>query len=193
MSYITIFILSFGLAMDSFAVSISYGCSPKKPSAREMFTIAFFFGSFQAIMPVIGWYLGKFFANLIHSYDHWIAFGLLAYIGIKMVIEGLKVNDAKDDNKISGDQSLDIKRLFVLAIATSIDSLAVGLSLAIIGYDIIIPAVIIGLVTFACCLIGVRAGIRLSAILGKKAEIFGGIVLIAIGVKILVEHLFYQQ
>ena len=184
MSYITIFLLSLGLAMDAFAVSISYGCAPKKPSAREMFLIAFLFGSFQAIMPVIGWNLGKFFADLILDYAHWIAFGLLSYIGIKMIIEGLKGNKTKDD-KISGDHDIAITRLFILAIATSIDSLAVGLSFAIIGYEIIIPAIIIGLVTFVCCIIGVRAGIKLSSILGTKAEIFGGLVLIAIGVKML--------
>ena len=189
MSYITIFGLSIGLAMDAFAVSISYGCAPKRPPAREMFIIAFFFGLFQAIMPIIGWSLGKFFTDLIHSYAHWIAFVLLSYIGIKMIIEGLKDNDAKENDNTGSGNTLDIKRLFVLAIATSIDALAVGLSISILGYAIIIPAVIIGIVTFACCLIGVRAGIRLSAILGRKAEIFGGMVLIAIGIKILIEHL----
>jgi len=189
MSYITIFILSIGLAMDAFVVSISYGCAPKKTSARDMFIIAFFFGFFQAAMPIIGWHLGKFFEDLIQDYDHWIAFGLLSYIGIKMIIEGLKGNDTNNGNKISENHTLDMKRLFILAIATSIDALAVGLSLSILGYAIIIPAIIIGLVTFGCSLIGVRAGIRLRAILGKKAEIFGGIVLIAIGIKILVEHI----
>jgi putative Mn2+ efflux pump MntP len=187
MSYFTIFIMSLGLAMDAFAVSISYGCAPRKPSGREMFLIAFLFGSFQAIMPIIGWELGVVFEDLIHDYAHWVAFGLLAYIGIKMIIAGLKGNTAKED-KNRGEHDISIIRLFILAIATSIDSLAVGLSFAVLGYEIINPAIIIGLVTFACSLIGVRAGIRLSAILGTKAEIFGGLVLIAIGIKILVEH-----
>jgi putative Mn2+ efflux pump MntP len=190
MSYITIFGLSIGLAMDSFAVSISYGCAPKKMSAKNMFIIAVFFGSFQTFMPIIGWYLGKFFEELIRNYDHWISFWLLSYIGIKMIIEGLKDYDTEDNNSINASDTLDIKRLFILSIATSIDALAVGLSLSLIGYDIFIPAVIIGLVTFVCSLIGVRAGIKLRTILGRKAEIFGGIVLIAIGVKILVEHFF---
>ena len=189
MSYITIFGLSIGLAMDAFAVSISYGCSPKKVSVRDMFIIAASFGLFQAFMPITGWYLGKFFADLIHHYDHWIAFGLLSYIGIKMIIEAIKDDDAKD-NSINANNTLDLKHLFMLSIATSIDALAVGLSLSLLGYDIFIPAVIIGLVTFICSLIGVRAGINLRTILGKKCEIFGGIVLIAIGVKILVEHIF---
>jgi len=189
MSYITIFGLSIGLAMDAFAVSISYGCNPKKVSAKDMFIIAASFGLFQAFMPVIGWYLGKFASEFIQHYDHWIAFGLLSYIGIKMIIEAIKDDDTKD-NSINADNTLDIKRLFILSIATSIDALAVGLSLSLIGYDIFIPAVIIGLVTFICSLIGIRAGINLRSILGKKAEIFGGIVLIAIGVKILFEHIF---
>ncbi|MCL2154972.1 MAG: manganese efflux pump MntP family protein [Leptospirales bacterium] len=190
MSYIIIFGLSIGLAMDSFAVSISYGCSPKKISAKNMFIIAFSFGLFQAFMPIIGWYLGKFFEGLIRDYDHWIAFGLLSYIGIKMIIEGLKDDDTINNSNINTSSTLNIKRLFILSIATSIDALAVGLSLSLIGYAIIIPAVIIGLVTFVCSLIGVNAGIKLRAILGRKAEIFGGIVLIAMGVKILIEHIF---
>ena len=190
MSYITIFGLSIGLAMDSFAVSISYGCSPKKILVRDMFIIAFFFGFFQAFMPVIGWYLGKLFEDIISDYDHWIAFGLLSYIGIKMIIEGTKDDDTIDNSSINASNTLNIKRLFILSIATSIDALAVGLSLSFIGYAIIIPAVIIGLVTFVCSIIGVKAGIKLRTILGRKAEIFGGIVLIAIGIKILIEHLF---
>ena len=191
MSYITIFGLSIGLAMDSFAVSISYGCSPKKISARDMFIIAAFFGAFQAFMPIIGWYLGKFFEELIQDYDHWIAFGLLAYIGVKMIIEGIKDDDDDDSMEESGiSNSIDIKRLFILSIATSIDSLAVGLSLSILGSPIFIPAMIFGLAAFTFGIIGIRAGIRLRAILGRKAEIFGGIVLVAIGIKILLEHIF---
>ena len=195
MSYITIFGLSIGLAMDSFAVSISYGCSPKKISVRDMFIIAGFFGAFQAFMPIIGWYLGKFFEELIQDYDHWIAFGLLAYIGIKMIIDGIKDDDDSDDDsmKESGINSgnfIDIKRLFILSVATSIDSLAVGLSLSILGSPIFIPAMIFGLAAFTFSIIGIRAGIRLRAILGRKAEIFGGIVLVAIGIKILLEHIF---
>ncbi|MCL1865464.1 MAG: manganese efflux pump MntP family protein [Spirochaetes bacterium] len=193
MSYITIFGLSIGLAMDAFAVSISYGCAPKKISVRDMFIIALFFGAFQALMPITGWYLGKFFANLIQSFAHWIALWLLSYIGIKMIIDGVKDDDTVDSDIIDSNSNInstiDIKRLFILSIATSIDALVVGLSLSFIGYDILIPAVIIGLVTFICSLIGVRAGVRLRSILGKKAEIFGGIVLIAIGIKILVEHI----
>ncbi len=189
MSYITILGISAGLSMDAFAVSISYGCTPKKVPLKHILIIAFSFGAFQAFMPVIGWHVGRFFAELIKNYDHWVAFVLLAYIGARMVIEGLK-NDKADDTFCETDEHiLDLKRLFVLSVATSIDALAVGLSLSLLGYEILTPAVIIGITTFIFSYIGVRMGCRLHKILGKRVEIFGGVVLIAIGIKIIIEHM----
>ena len=187
MSYITILGISIGLAMDAFAVSISYGCTPKKVPVKHILMISFSFGAFQAFMPVIGWYAGKFFADLIKSYDHWIAFALLAYIGIRMIIEGMK-GEHENISCDTDDHVLDLKRLFVLSVATSIDALAVGLSLSLLGYRIFTPAAIIGVTTFIFSYVGVKMGCRLHAILGKRVEIFGGMVLIAIGIKIIAEH-----
>lgn len=189
MSYITILGISAGLAMDAFAVSISYGCTPKKVPLKHILMISLSFGAFQAFMPVIGWHVGRFFADLIKNYDHWIAFSLLAYIGARMIIEGLK-KDAGDDICCDlDDHVLDLKRLFVLSVATSIDALAVGLSLSLLGYSIMTPAAIIGITTFIFSYIGVKMGCRLHKVLGKRVEVFGGLVLVAIGVKIIIEHM----
>lgn len=189
MSYITIFGISAGLAMDAFAVSISYGCTPKKVPVKHILMISLSFGAFQAFMPVIGWHVGRFFADLIQNYDHWVAFSLLVYIGIRMIIEGLKKDESDDSCCDLNDHILDLKRLFVLSVATSIDALAVGLSLSLLGYSIMTPAAIIGITTFIFSYIGVKMGCRLHNILGKRVEVFGGAVLIAIGVKIILEHM----
>jgi len=188
MSYITILGISAGLAMDAFAVSISYGCTPKRVPVKHIMMISLSFGAFQAFMPVIGWYTGRLFADMIQSYDHWVAFGLLSYIGIRMVIEGIKNPEGEVCCDLE-DHVLDKKRLFMLSIATSIDALAVGLSLSLLGYKIITPAAIIGITTFIFSYVGVKMGCRLHGILGKRVEIFGGLVLIAMGIKILMEHL----
>jgi len=189
MSYITILGISAGLAMDAFAVSISYGCTPKKIPLKHILMIAFSFGAFQAFMPVIGWNVGRFFTDLIKNYDHWVAFSLLAYIGLRMIIEGFRKEESDDASCGIDDHILDLKRLFVLSVATSIDALAVGLSLSLLGYSITTPAAIIGITTFIFSYIGVKMGCRLHMILGKRVEIFGGIVLIMIGVKIILEHM----
>lgn len=173
--------------MDAFAVAISYGCSPQKPAFRHMLLISFSFGSFQAVMPVLGWHMGKFFEKLISNYDHWVAFALLVYIGIRMIIEGLK-NHSADSSCTAEQHVMDLKKLFILSVATSIDAFAVGLSLSLIGYEIFIPALIIGITTFIFSYTGVTMGCRLHSVFGKKAEIFGGIILIVIGLKIVVEH-----
>ena len=187
MSYPVILGIALALSMDAFAVSISYGCSPVKMSLKNMFTIALFFGAFQALMPVAGWFSGQIFEQLISAWDHWIAFTLLAIVGIKMIIEGIKGHDA--DESCEAPKDLGYKRLFVLSIATSIDALAVGLGLSIINYPIAVPAAIIGAVTFVTSLIGVRMGCRLQHILGRRVEILGGAILIFIGLKILLEHI----
>jgi len=186
MSYTVIFGIAVALAMDAFAVSISYGCSPVKMTFRNMFTIAFFFGSFQAFMPVIGWFSGMVFEQLIKSYDHWIAFILLFVIGARMIVEGLKNGD---EDSCSSGTDLEYRKLFILSIATSIDALAVGLSLSLLNYAIALLALIIGTVTFTISFIGVRMGSRLQHLLGRKTEILGGLILVFIGAKILAEHL----
>jgi len=189
MSFIIIFGIAVGLSMDAFAVAIAYGCSAARVPLKHTSTIALFFGGFQALMPVIGWYGGTFFASFIESYDHWVAFGLLLYVGLKMIIEGLK--GFKDKATCSTAKFvMDYNRLFVLSIATSIDALAVGLSLALVGIDIFYPAAVIGLTTFAFSFIGVRMGCRLQEFFGKKVEILGGVILILIGCRILFEHIF---
>ncbi len=188
MSYFTILAISAGLAMDAFAVSISYGCTPKKVPFRHLMAIALSFGAFQAFMPVIGWYGGRLFAGLIKNYDHWVAFALLAYIGIRMIIEGVKNGGLEEASCSTDDHVLDPKKLLILSIATSIDALAVGLSLSLLGYRIITPAAIIGITTFLFSSVGVKMGCRLHGLFGKRVEILGGIILIFIGIKIIIEH-----
>ncbi|MBP9041874.1 MAG: manganese efflux pump [Spirochaetes bacterium] len=189
MSFLIIFGIAIGLSMDAFAVAIAYGCSANRVPFRYTSTIAIFFGGFQAFMPIIGWYGGTFFSEFIERYDHWVAFGLLFYVGSKMIVEGIKgYNDAKDACSME-KFVMDYHRLFVLSIATSIDALAVGLSLSLIGIDIFYPAVIIGVTTFAFSFIGVRMGCRLQEFFGKRVEIAGGIILLLIGCRILFEHI----
>lgn len=190
MSYITILGISAGLAMDAFAVSISYGCTPKKVPLKHILMISLSFGAFQAFMPVIGWQAGRFFASLIKSYDHWIAFALLAYIGTRMIIEGLKNSGEGESCSDIDDHILDLKKLFILSVATSIDALAVGLSLSLLGYKIMTPAAIIGITTFAFSYVGVKMGCRLHRFLGKRVEVFGGVILVLIGIKIILEHMY---
>jgi len=189
MSFFIILGIAIGLSMDAFAVSISYGCSALRVPFKHTTTIALFFGGFQAIMPIIGWYGGTLFANLIQSYDHWIAFLLLGYVGTKMIIEGIKGLSEHDDSCSLEEFEMNFHRLFILSIATSIDALAVGLSLSLLGVEILYPSVIIGITTFLFSFAGVRMGCRLQEFFGKKVEIVGGIILLFIGLRILIEHI----
>ena len=175
--FIEIFLIGVGLSMDAFAVSICKGLSMQKVKKRDVFIIALFFGGFQALMPFIGWFLGRGFESYITSIDHWIAFILLSIIGGKMLIDGIK---AEDD---------DLKELFLLAIATSIDALAVGITFAFLNYPIVECMSIIGCTTFIISFIGVYIGKVFGSKYEHKAEIAGGIILIVIGLKILLEHL----
>ena len=185
MTTLTLIGIAIGLAMDAFAVSIAAGLTLKTVDARQTFRLAWHFGLFQALMPIIGWLAGLSIEHWIAPVDHWIAFGLLAAIGGKMIYEALK--DA-DDEVRRGDPTKGWS-LVLLSIATSIDALAVGLSLALLDVSIWWPALVIGLVAGAFTTLGIRLGSRFGAVLGRRMEIVGGIVLIAIGVKILVEHL----
>jgi manganese efflux pump family protein len=183
MTLLTIFLTGVGLSMDAFAVSISSGITIKRPSLGNAAMIAGFFGGFQALMPLIGWLGGRFLSDFLQGVDHWIAFGILSVIGAKMVYEALR---GEKGNVIN---PLNLAVLASLAVATSIDALAIGISFAFLSIPIVLAAVIIGGVTFAICFAGVLAGDRFGHHLGGKAEIVGGLVLIGIGMKILLEDL----
>ena len=175
------FIIAIALAMDALTVSVSGGAALNKPTLKKALLVASYFGFFQFFMPILGWYGGMFFNNVIDSYDHWIAFGLLIIVGGKMIWEFFKNIEEKAF-------SLNHKLLLVLSIATSIDALGVGLSYAFLNKSIMTPAIIIGVVTFVFSTIGVCLGKSFKKVLGSKAELVGGIILIAIGVNILINH-----
>lgn len=178
-----IFLIALGLAMDAFAVSICKGLAMKKVNFKKMLIIALYFGIFQALMPVIGYLLGASFEAIVTSIDHWIAFILLLFIGINMLREAF----SKEEEKVTDDTG--IKTMIVLAIATSIDALAVGISFAFLNVNIVIASSLIGGITFIVSMIGVVLGNKFGDKYRKNAEIFGGVILIIIGIKILLEHL----
>jgi putative Mn2+ efflux pump MntP len=182
-SVIELIILAAGLAMDAFAVSICKGLSVRKYRKGQSVTAGLYFGGFQALMPVIGWLLGRQFESLIKSVDHWIAFALLALIGANMIRESFK----KDDENVNG--SFTPRVMLPLAVATSIDALAVGVVFAFEEVKIVPAVLIIGAVTFALSVIGVVIGNRFGAKYNKRAEIAGGVILILLGGKILLEGL----
>jgi putative Mn2+ efflux pump MntP len=183
MSLSAVFLIAISMAMDALAVSL---CSGLKigPGPRPVFRIAFHFGLFQALMPVIGWLFGNTIEPLVKNFDHWVAFGLLTFVGIRMIRSGL----CKCEEEIVKDPSRGLT-MVMLSVTVSIDALAVGLSLAFVDVDIWTPALVIGLVTGALSLIGLRVGNRVGRRFGKPVEVLGGLVLIGIGVRILVSHL----
>lgn len=183
MKLFEIVLIAFGLAMDAFAVSVCKGISMKKIDYKKAIIIGLYFGIFQGLMPVIGYLFGINFQALISNIDHWIAFILLAIIGGKMISEAF----GDDSDEINDD--LSIKTMLILAIATSIDALAIGITFAFLNVNIITSSLIIGIITFILSVIGVKIGARFGDKFGKRAEIIGGIILILIGVKILFEHL----
>ncbi|MGM9574918.1 MAG: manganese efflux pump MntP family protein [Oscillospiraceae bacterium] len=183
MSFFDLFLIALALSMDAFAVAICKGLSVKKVGAKHILTVGIYFGGFQALMPLIGFLLGFKFERFIVSIDHWIAFVLLAVIGGGMIREALA---GKDDE---ANDSFSFKTMLPLALATSIDALAVGISFAFLGVDIVAAAVLIGVTTFVLSGAGVVVGNVFGAKYKSKAELAGGIVLILIGLKILLEHL----
>ena len=185
MSVIELIILAAGLAMDAFAVSICKGLSVREYRKGQSVAAGLYFGGFQALMPVLGWLLGRQFESLIKSVDHWIAFVLLALIGANMIRESLK----KDDENVNG--SFSPRVMLPLAVATSIDALAVGVTFAFLNVNIVIAALTIGVITFGFSAAGVKIGNVFGAKYKSKAELAGGIALIVIGTKILIEHLFF--
>ncbi|MDD2979810.1 MAG: manganese efflux pump MntP family protein [Hespellia sp.] len=179
MGLLELFILAVGLSMDAFAVSICKGLSLGKIKAKHMCIAGAWFGGFQALMPLIGYYLGSFFADKIVAYDHWIAFILLVFIG------GSMIKESREEE--CTDSSMSIKSMFVLAVATSIDALAVGVTFAFLKVAIIPAVSFIGVVTFVCSAIGVKIGSIFGTRYKSRAELGGGVILILIGLKILLQ------
>lgn len=183
MSLLEVMLIALGLAMDAFAVALAAGASGRAAGRRAAFRLSFHFGLFQFLMPVAGWFGGSLVAARIAAFDHWIAFALLAVIGARMIRSGF----AHGEETAAGDPSRGAS-LVMLSLATSIDALAVGLSLAMIGVSIWYPSAVIGIVAAGLTLAGLRLGTRLGALLGRRMEIAGGLILIGIGARILIEH-----
>ena len=187
MPFLDLLLIAIGLSMDACAVCIGAGASGLARDRRATFRLSFHFGLFQFMMPVIGWYLGIKVAPLISTFDHWIAFALLAFVGSKMILEGASGDE--DTERFAKDPSRGWS-LVMLSVATSIDALAVGLSIAMLNIDIWYPGIVIGIVTASLSVLGVRMGRKLGAHFGHGMEIAGGIILNLIGIKIVISHLF---
>lgn len=184
MGIFELFVLAVGLSMDAFAVSVCKGLSLGKITKKHMCLAGAWFGGFQALMPLIGYFAGRFFADYITKYDHWIAFILLVIIG------GSMIKEAFGEEK-EMDNSMDAKSMFILAVATSIDALAVGVTFAFLKVAIIPAVTFIGVITFVCSAAGIKIGSIFGAKYKAKAEIAGGVILVLIGLKILIEGLFF--
>lgn len=189
MGIVTVFLIALSLAMDAFAVSVSNGIALKNFRVSDGVKMGTFFGVFQCMMPLAGWILGNSVRVYIEAVDHWIAFVLLLLIGGNMVKEALSNDDDELDSKC--DFTLTNKKLFLQAVATSIDALAVGISFAMLNVDIIGASIIIGVVCFVISFVGGSLGKKLGQVFEERAELLGGIVLIVIGAKILAEHLLF--
>jgi putative Mn2+ efflux pump MntP len=183
MDWITVVLIAVGLAMDAFAVSIAKGITVSRDRRRTGLMLAGFFGGFQMLMPVIGWAAGYTLRDIIVGVDHWIAFGLLSFIGAKMIYDSTKKEDAKNG------ETVRLHTALTLAVATSIDALMVGVSFAFLEASILEPILVIGIITFGLSIAGFTFGCSIGKIFGSRIKILGGIILIAIGVRILIEHL----
>ncbi len=183
MPFSEVLLIALSMAMDAFAVCLVAGSLRQASGPRPAFRLSFHFGLFQFIMPVLGWLAGRTLEPLIRNYDHWIAFGLLAFVGVRMIYAALRGDEAQPADPSRG------VTLIVLSIAVSIDALAVGLSLGVLGISVWYPAIIIGVVTSLLSLVGLGLGQNFGTRLGKPVEIIGGLVLIGIGVRILLSHL----
>jgi putative Mn2+ efflux pump MntP len=182
LGFIEVLLVAVGLAMDAFAVCLGAATTGRAHGARAAFRLCFHFGLFQGLMPAVGWLLGVRLAGAIEAFDHWVAFGLLAFVGVRMIRSGLD-----PEFELSGDPSRG-SSLIALAVATSIDAMAVGLGLAMLHVSIWIPCLVIGLVTLVMCVLGFLLGRMLGARFGKRAEVLGGVILIVIGLRILLSH-----
>jgi putative Mn2+ efflux pump MntP len=186
MNILVVLSIAFALALDAFTVSVGISLGPVRVTARQVMRLSFAFGFFQFMMPILGWMAGTKILSLIQAFDHWVAFGLLFLIGCRMVYASLR------SQKVPQNRRPDPTRgwsLLILSIATSLDALAVGLSFAVLGVAILYPSVIIGCVAFLMTLLGTRLGPILGQIVGRRAELLGGLILMLIGIKILIDHL----
>lgn len=187
--FMELLLMGIGLAMDAFAVSICKGLGMQKVNKKQAVVIGLFFGGFQALMPFIGWVLGIQFESYITSIDHWIAFVLLGFIGGKMIVEAVKPEEEEAVEVKKVDAPLDIKEMFILAVATSIDALAIGITFAFLQYPIVEAISIIGVVTFFISIGGVYVGNFFGSKYKNKAEFAGGLILVILGLRILLSHL----
>jgi len=185
MSILELVLIAFGLSMDAFAVSITLGLSVEKPKKIEIMIPGIYFGFFQALMPTIGFFAGFYFTNIAANFEHWIAFILLGLIGGKMIKDSLSKDEKENDGK---ENVFRFTKMLILAIATSIDALAVGVTLAIYKVNILMAAIIIGLITFFISMCGVKIGNIFGNKFKSKAEFIGGTVLVVLGIKFVVEH-----
>ncbi len=184
MPFIETFLIAISMAMDAFAVCFSVGALPQSQGRRPAFRLSFHFGLFQFLMPVIGWLAGTTIEPFIHAYDHWLAFGLLVFVGGRMILSALRRQEAAPRADPSRGWTL-----VLLSIAVSIDALAVGLSLGVLGVSVWYPAILIGIVTGLLSLLGLRLGNQLGRLPGRPVEIAGGLILIGIGLRLLITHL----
>lgn len=186
MDTISIILIAIGLSMDSFAVSVTNGLTLTELNIKRILTISLSLALFQGLMPLLGWFTGMGIEKYIQEIDHWVAFILLGIIGIKMIYEGFSKND------VTQESELNLVTLLAQSLATSIDAFVVGISFALLGWAILKPVLIIGSTTLVFSLFGLQIGKYLGKKVGKSATIIGGIVLIGIGIKILIEHLYFQ-
>ena len=184
MSFSSILVIAIGLGLDAFSVAIGVGAAARAISFVPVFRLSFYFGLFQVLMPIAGWFAGMSVADIIADYDHWVAFALLAFVGGKMIRESFH----KEEKVHVGDPTKGLT-LLILSVATSIDALAVGLSFAFLKIPILYPAIIIGIVAFLMTTIGMFFGEKLGKVVGKRVEMLGGLILIGIGMKIVIEHM----
>lgn len=189
MGFFTLFLLALGLSSDAFAVSITNGMCYCKINKKNAFITAITFGVFQAIMPIIGFILGKTFSEIIHQFQHWVALFLLGAIGVNMIVDANK-EEEPEVGCCCNTNIFTAKNLILQGIATSIDALAVGVGFAVMKMNIFLASFFIGIITFLCCSFGVQIGSKFGSILGVRAKFIGGIILILIGIKIFVEHQF---
>lgn len=187
MDLLQIFFISFAMAMDAMAVCIGLGATPHIRNARAKFRLAFHFGLFQFLMPILGYFLGSMFAGYIRAWDHWVAFALLAFLGGKMLYESFQKDE--DGASPDGKDPTRGRSLILLSVATSLDAMAVGLTLAFLKVEIWTPAISIGIITASLSLLGIFIGQKLGDRFGKPMERIGGLILIGIGAKIVLEHL----
>lgn len=186
MGFWTVLVMAVGLSMDAFAVSVANGCRMKQVDLRDALRPGWWFGGFQMLMPILGWLWGLALRNIIQSFSYWVAFGLLVFVGGKMLVEA--GNGGGNEGECD-EERRSARDMLILAVATSIDALAVGLSLSILHVPIWWPALLIGLVTFSVSIAGTLLGCSIGRLVKNKAEILGGLVLIGIGIRILVQGL----